>query len=285
MVVSFSGGQSSAFLCYFLLKNYADKYDFYFVFANTGREHEETLIFVDKVDRFLGLNLTWLEGDASPVVGKGMTHRSVNFATAARNGEPFERLLSVEGIPNISRQKCSDYLKTQTIRSWMRANGLARRGWSAKTAIGMRADEPERACMDKAATKRYNLVYPLCHWQPFVKADVNDFWDDMPFKLNIPSHYGNCLTCFKKSEAKLFLIAHEHPEWFSWNKRMEQLYSSVKAKTEHRWWRRKRNTDQLIEEARLQDKQRLIYLTKTDPDAGDGCTSSCDPFQNVIEEF
>ena len=281
MVVSFSGGQSSAFLCHYLLENYSNQFEFHFVFANTGREHEETLIFTDKVDKHLGLNLVWMEGITSPIHGKGMSHRIVNFQTAARKGEPFEQLISVEGIPNISRQKCSDYLKTQTIRSWMRANGLARRGWSAKTAIGMRADEPDRADMDKASTKRYNLVYPLCHWGSFTKPDVNDFWDDMPFKLMIPVHYGNCLTCFKKSDAKLFLVAQEHPEWFSWNREMEEKYGMVKAKEGHTWWRGKRNTDQLIADAQLEDTQMLIYMTKSDPDSGDGCGSSCDAFQTV----
>ncbi|MBA4822482.1 phosphoadenosine phosphosulfate reductase family protein [Pantoea allii] len=285
MVVSFSGGQSSGFLCDFLLQNYLDAYDFHFVFANTGREHPETLIFADKVDKLFGLNLVWLEGVTSPEHGVGMSHKIVTFETASRNGEPFEQLISVEGIPNVSRQKCSDYLKTQTIRSWMRANNLARHGWSAKTAIGMRADEPERAAMGKASTKRYNLVYPLCHWGSFDKQDVNDFWDAMPFKLNIPAHYGNCLTCFKKSNAKLYLIAHEHPEWFAWNRDMEILHGKVKAREGHTWWRGKRNTDQLIQDAQLQDKQRLIYLTKSSADDGDGCTSSCEPFQNVEDDL
>lgn len=280
MVVSFSGGQTSAFMCDFLMQNYADAYEFHFVFANTGREHDETLIFADKVDKLFGLNLVWLEGVTSSEHGVGMRHRVVSFETASRNGEPFEQFISVEGIPNVSRQKCSDYLKTQTIRSWMRAVGLARRGWSAKTAIGMRADEPERASMEKASTKRYNLVYPLCHWGGFDKQDVNDFWDSMPFKLNIPPHHGNCLTCFKKSDAKLYLIAHEHPEWFSWNRDMEEKYGMVKAVAGHTWWRRKRDTDQLITDANLEDRQRLIYLTNTNPDDGDGCTSSCEPFQS-----
>jgi 3'-phosphoadenosine 5'-phosphosulfate sulfotransferase (PAPS reductase)/FAD synthetase len=281
MVVSFSGGSSSAFMCDFLIQNYSDLYEFHFVFANTGREHEETLIFADKVDKTFGLNLIWLEGVASETPGVGMRHKFVNFNTASRQGEPFEQLIKVEGIPNISRQKCSDYLKTQTIRSWMRSVGLARRGWSAKTAIGMRADEPERANMDKKSTQRFNLVYPLCHWGGFDKPDINDFWDAMPFKLNIPPHYGNCLTCFKKSNAKLYLIAHEHPEWFIWNRDMEDKYGMVKAVAGHTWWRGKRNTDQLIADAQLEDRQRLIYLTKTCPDDGDGCTSSCEPFQNA----
>lgn len=279
LVVSFSFGQSSAFMCDFLLQNYGDQFEFYFVFANTGLEHEETLIFGDKCDKLFGLNVLWLEGVTSPIPGVGMRYKVVNFETAARNGEPMEQLISVEGIPNISRQKCSDYLKTQTIRSWMRDVGLARRGWSAKTALGMRADEPERADKSKTSTKRYNLVYPLCHWGDFDKQDVNTFWEAMPFKLNIPPHYGNCKTCFKKSDVKLYLIAHRHPEWFAWNRNMEQKYGMVKAIDGHTWWRGKRNTDQLMADAKLEDRQRLIYLAKTNPDDGDGCTESCEPFQ------
>lgn len=284
LVISFSGGQSSGRLCAYLIENWSHAYDMHFVFANTGREHEETLIFADKVDKHFGLNLIWLEGDASPEHGVGMRHRIVDFRTASRNGEPFERLISVEGIPNISRQKCSDYLKTQTIRHWMRSVGLARRGWCAMTALGMRSDEPERADINKASTKKHNLVYPLCHWTRIDKQDVNDYWDNMPFKLEIPPHYGNCLTCFKKSTAKLHLIAQEHPEWFIWNKEMEVKYGHVKAETHHAWFRGKQDTDQLIAAAGLQDRERLIYLTKTNPDDGDGCTSSCEPFQSEMFE-
>ncbi len=61
MVVSFSGGQSSAFLCDFLLQNYADAFDFHFVFANTGREHEETLILQTRSISYSDLILSGLK--------------------------------------------------------------------------------------------------------------------------------------------------------------------------------------------------------------------------------
>jgi 3'-phosphoadenosine 5'-phosphosulfate sulfotransferase (PAPS reductase)/FAD synthetase len=278
LVVSFSGGESSGCMCDFLIQNYSDYYEFYFLFANTGREHEETLKFVNKCDRWFNLNVTWIEAVISPIHGVGVRHKIVDFKTVSRDGKPFKDLVSIEGIPNISRQKCSDYLKTQAMRSYMREVGLCRRGWSAKTAIGMRADEPDRADMNKESTKRFNLVYPLCHWGFLDKQDVNTFWEQMPFRLNIPPHYGNCLTCFKKSDKKLFLIAHEHPEWFSWNKKMENKYKHIKAKDSNLWWRKKRTTDQLMKEALGNDKEILIYLTKSEEDAGDGCTSSCEAF-------
>ncbi|HIE0651160.1 TPA: hypothetical protein ACXJNB_004320 [Serratia marcescens] len=68
---------------------------------------------------------------------------------------------------------------------------------------------------------------------------------------------------------------------------MEQKHSKVKAVSGHTWWRRKPNTDQLIADAQFEDRQRLIYLTKSNPDDGDdcgcgcGCASSCEPFQII----
>ena len=46
MLISFSGGATSGFMMWWLLKNKSDEYDFIIVFANTGRENDETLLFV-----------------------------------------------------------------------------------------------------------------------------------------------------------------------------------------------------------------------------------------------
>ena len=61
MFVSFSGGRTSGYMCHYLIQNKSDEYDFIFVFANTGLEHEKTLEFVDKCDKHFGLNLVWVE--------------------------------------------------------------------------------------------------------------------------------------------------------------------------------------------------------------------------------
>lgn len=284
LVVSFSGGRTSAFMCHWLLENFSDKYDFRFIFANTGREHEETLKFVDACDKAFNLNLVWVEADVSPIKGVGIRHKVVDFKSASRNGEPFERVIAKEGIPNVSRAFCTERLKTRAIRDWMKSNGLIKKGWQAKTAVGMRADEPSRADMNKQSVKKYNLVYPLAHWSEpgFDKQDVNDFWEDMPFKLNLPEHYGNCLTCFKKSDNKLMLIAQEHPSWFAWNIDMENKYKHVNAKpehgNEHRWWRKRRNTHELFAASELMDSDMLIMLTRTEPDNPNGCGNECRPF-------
>jgi 3'-phosphoadenosine 5'-phosphosulfate sulfotransferase (PAPS reductase)/FAD synthetase len=276
LIVSFSGGKTSAFMCYWLITNYGDKYNLVFCFANTGREHEETLIFVKKCDEYFKLNLVWVEAVINPKKGIGPRQNIVDFDTACRDGKVFESFIAKEGIPNTSRQHCTDRLKTQVIRSWMRENGTIK----AKTAIGMRGDEPKRCDPNSDAVKRFNLVYPLAHWGWFDKQDVNTFWESMPFNLELPEHYGTCVTCFKKSDPKLHRNYHEHPEWFEWHKEMEAKYQHVNAgeNDKHVFFRGKKDTSRLIRDAQLFDHKTLIYMTRTIEDYDSGCGEECHPY-------
>lgn len=324
IVVSFSGGETSGMLCKWLIDTWGHKYNFIFMFANTGREHPETLIFADKCDKEFGLNLVWIEAIINPKKGIGVRHKIVTFETASRNGEPFEDFIAKEGIPNASRQHCTTRLKTRAMRHWMKVNGLIK----CKTAIGMRIDEPQRV-ISKAKrdvleligvdadlwridskTKRaallneislddyemtnkqqsdfkslynyneYNLVYPLHDWEEIDKQDVNTFWEEQSFRLNIPSHYGNCLTCFKKSDNKLFRIAHEHPEWFGWTDEMESKYGHVNAGKDdrHVFFRKKRDSKMIVGQGVTIDYNRLVYMTTSDRDKSAGCGESCEAF-------
>lgn len=276
LVVSFSGGKTSGFMCHYLLESWAHKYNFTFCFANTGREHEETLKFAKKCDEYFGLNLKWLEAVTNPVKGKGVRHKIVNFETASRNGEPFTDYIKKEGVPNASRATCTERLKTFVVKSYMRDSGLLKRNRKgAKVAIGMRADEPSRCKLDSDAVKRHNLVYPLVYWgEEFDKQDVNTFWEDMPFNLEIPERHGNCLTCFKKSDNKLKLIAKEHPKWFSWCHEMEEKYGEGYV-----FFRGRKSTKDLMKAAEFSDTEILKHLCKSEVDDPSGCGESCEPFQ------
>lgn len=95
---------------------------------------------------------------------------------------------------------------------------------SYKTAIGIRVDELDRIRED---AEQNNIIYPLIDWK-VDKPTVNRFWRDMPFRLNLKSWEGNCKTCWKKTDRKLFAIAKEHPEWFDFFAEMEKQYSMYK---------------------------------------------------------
>lgn len=61
ILVAFSGGRTSAFMCWWLETYMSHLYNFTYVYANTGLEHEKTLEFIDLVDKHLNLNLVWVE--------------------------------------------------------------------------------------------------------------------------------------------------------------------------------------------------------------------------------
>src|SRR5690349_17014058 len=102
VLVSFSGGRTSAYMCHLMLNDpYWSSKNLVFVFANTGKEREETLKFVDRCDRFFGLNLVWVEAKVVHEHGVGTTYTVTNFKDAKRNGEPFEETIRKYGIPNM----------------------------------------------------------------------------------------------------------------------------------------------------------------------------------------
>ncbi len=46
----------------------------------------------------------------------------------------------------------------------------------------------------------------------------------MDFRLDLKGYQGNCVTCYKKSDNKLFQIAQENPRAFEFMDRMEREY-------------------------------------------------------------
>ena len=70
LLVSFSGGETSAFMAQWIKKHLEDSYDkVVYVFANTGLENEETLEFVQKCDDYWKLNVQWVECSINPEKG------------------------------------------------------------------------------------------------------------------------------------------------------------------------------------------------------------------------
>ena len=117
-LVSFSGGRTSAFM----LKRILDAHggtlppDIQVCFANTGRELEETLSFVEECSRRWAVPITWLEYDpAAPHHTRIVTH-----ATASRDGEPFRAVIAARGfLPNPVTRFCTSelYVECRIMRS------------------------------------------------------------------------------------------------------------------------------------------------------------------------
>ena len=61
LLVSFSGGETSAYLAKWLLDNKSNDYNMKFVFANTGDEEEATLDFVQECSIKWNIDIVWVE--------------------------------------------------------------------------------------------------------------------------------------------------------------------------------------------------------------------------------
>lgn len=280
LVISFSGGETSAYMAQWLKANKAKDYDRIFcVFANTGQENEETLKFVDQCDKHFGLNVHWIEAVTHPGKRKGCTHKSVTFGSASRNGEPFEEVIRKYGIPNQAYPHCTRELKLQPIKSWLKSMGIT----DYHMAIGIRADEIDRM---QADAKDKGLIYPLVKLM-ITKPRVNEFWSNMPFRLNLTGYQGNCKWCWKKSLRKHLTLMNESPEIYDFPERMEAehgLSGHNVDGTKRVFFRNGVSTKQLRELAKqpftpAEDDARIYLepdLFDYDLDAAGGCSESCE---------
>lgn len=289
LIVSFSGGRTSAFMAKKINEKLRHKYEPIFVFANTGKEREETLQFINQCDVAFGLNVVWVEAVTNMEYRKGVTAKVVNFETASRNGEPFEQAIAKHGLPNQNRPICTRELKAYAIKAYARQIG-----WKKYyTAIGIRADEMDR--MNPSKDKE-RLIYPLISIWPTRKVDINEFWINQPFDLNIKSYQGNCDACWKKSFRKLYTIARETPEAFDWWAEMEKKYENFtpasrmnnpNIKPPHRFFRNNMTAAEIVEASKApfelaRDDSRDVGLPSLfkdyDFDTSNGCEDSCEPF-------
>jgi predicted phosphoadenosine phosphosulfate sulfurtransferase len=295
MIISFSGGRTSAFMTQWLLKNKSEEYNFYIVFSNTGREHESTLKFINECDKHFGFNVHWIEPVTNPKFGVGIRAKKVTFETANRDGQPFEDIIKKYSIPNRTSPFCSEYMKKNAIRAYCRDFLGFKKVAEYQTAIGIRVDEFDRQSENKA---KENLIYPLISMIPTRKSDVNKFWMNMPFDLELKSYEGNCKTCWKKSLRKLLTIAKENPEWFEWDAEMERKYENYipesrkdneNIKPPLRFHRQNLTANQILEmskqdfePARNENFDVIEYEQTTlfghDLDTSNGCEESCEAF-------
>ena len=194
--ISFSGGRSSGYMLYHILKahNFSLPDDIQVIFANTGKERPETLEFVHRCEVEWKVNIVWVEWD------------------------PVARF-------------CTKTLKVWPIEAYCR-HELGWKKWSK--VLGFRGDETRRViraddCKEVGtkATTGLQAMYPM--WESKVsKEDVLAFWREQPFDLGIEDWQGNCDACFLKSRKKIMRIARLDPKVLDWWIKMENLKACKK---------------------------------------------------------
>jgi 3'-phosphoadenosine 5'-phosphosulfate sulfotransferase (PAPS reductase)/FAD synthetase len=188
-------------------------------FANTGKEEEATLRFVDRCSREWDVPITWLEYRTDEPFAV------VDFETASRNGEPFEALIRKKNyLPNPVTRFCTVELKIRPMGRYLHSIGLVDKPSHGEQAawIGIRADEPRRVAKipDKSRV-------PLA-MSNVSKADIFKFWASQSFDLELPNMggvtmHGNCDLCFLKGGKQISSLIQEKPERAVWWAKMETL--------------------------------------------------------------
>ena len=224
--ISFSGGRTSAYMLYKVLEANDMKLpeEAIVCFANTGKEDEATLKFVNDCAVNWNVPIVWLEYRNAEETKDRWTQ--VTYETASRNGEPFEELIRKRNyLPNPVSRFCTVELKVRTIHRYLKARNWTE--WSSM--LGIRADEQRRLAKigQQDYGKHEEKIAPLGRLG-VTKETVGDFWRSQPFDLGLPNMngvtmHGNCDLCFLKGGAQVLSLIQEKPERAVWWAKMEAL--------------------------------------------------------------
>jgi len=206
--ISFSGGRTSAYMLWRVLQSndMVLPPDAVVCFANTGKEDEATLRFVQDCSEQWNVPITWLEYRQDG-------HDQVSFDSASRNGEPFAALIAKKKyLPNPVARFCTEELKVKTINRFLKSSGID----DAEMMVGVRADEPRRIGKLRAR----GLLIPLAD-DKVTQADVQSFWSKQPFDLGLKfrdgiTALGNCDLCFLKGPQQIMALVKDKPERAAW---------------------------------------------------------------------
>lgn len=252
--ISFSGGRTSSYMLWRVLQsNGGLPSDAVVCFANTGKEEEATLEFVQRCSSEWGVPITWLEYCDHEETRKRF--RVVNFETASRNGEPFEAaIIGRQHLPNPVTRFCTTQLKIRTMANFLLSIGMGETQADCENMsfIGIRADEPMRAAKQKDKSR-----IPLYLAGVDVR-EVGDFWSRQSFNLELPTYNGrtlagNCDLFFLKPANQIFTLIQEKPERAIWWAKMEALALALASKPSGAMFRSDRPSyQQMIDYAKSQ---------------------------------
>jgi len=268
IVVSFSGGRTSAYLCSLIKGLHPDAV---FVFMDTGAEHPATYDFVRKCNDYFGLNLICLRTVVNMEHGVGVGYRVISIDEIGHDLQPWRDMCSKYSTPYVHGAFCTKTMKTTPCKKYL-DDRFGVRGY--KTWLGMRIDEPKRL------NKKEGFSY-LADISDFEKKDVLDWWAKMPFDLQIPEHLGNCIFCVKKGINKLALAARDEPALA--NKFIEMVNMDDVAEIETRplssefMYRQSMSLESIIDLYAETPRGEIAKTVRSTFETG-SCSESCEAF-------
>jgi 3'-phosphoadenosine 5'-phosphosulfate sulfotransferase (PAPS reductase)/FAD synthetase len=208
--LSFSGGRTSAYMLWLVLQsNTREDIERWLVicFANTGKEDEATLRFVQACADNWGVRINWLEYVSKR---RAPFYQWVTFDTASRAGEPLLRAFAEHSVlPNPVSRYCTAETKIRTIRRYLEA--------SPRRAAKLSASTDPRDGTRLAPLVRAGITASM----------VGEFWKAQSFDLGLRNINGiapdgNCDLCFLKPAARVLALIQEKPARAVWWAKAEE---------------------------------------------------------------
>ncbi|MFJ1379397.1 phosphoadenosine phosphosulfate reductase [Capnocytophaga canimorsus] len=238
IMVTVSGGRSSAFMARHIQtsEKYKD-YNKIYVFANTGMERPETIDFLRNIEKHWGIELIKIEGVYSEIMGVGVGYNIVDWNELNMNCKPFEEAIkhknkgTFDGLPHDKAPYCSGMLKSLPCEKL--CDDIFGKNNYIK-AIGYRKEDmPKRITLPEIKEDK-KRIYPLfTDFETIVgQRELNYFWNEQPFKLEIHNKYGNCCLCWKKSDHNLLENIRKGTSHIDWVRKMEKKYGNTSFRGE-----------------------------------------------------
>ena len=238
--ISFSGGRTSAYMLWRVLDahNGIPPPHAMVIFANTGKEDEATLRFVQACSDNWNIEIHWLEWR-----NNDLGYERVTFETASRNGEPFRDMcIKRKALPNGFMRFCTGELKIDVVHKYLKDSGHGTSDEPCCQMIGIRSDEQRRVVKMRGKSGADHkkdwigdFLVPLAD-AGVVSAHIGSFWESQTFNLQTPmyngkSYHSNCDLCFHKPVAQIVSLIQEKPERAVWWVEMENYAKENFAKS------------------------------------------------------
>lgn len=151
LIVSFSGGRTSAYLIHLiekLRKNSSLKVQY--VFMDTGAEHPKTYEFIKKVVEYYKIKLTCLRVDINKKHGKANSYKEIDISEIKHDLIPFKEMMKKYGTPYLRGPFCTQIMKGSAATSGQLQGPFYQ--WASDqfgvgnyiAVLGIRIDEPKR---------------------------------------------------------------------------------------------------------------------------------------------
>jgi len=217
--INTSGGRTSAYMLRQIqLAGSMEDPSVIAVFADTGKEREETYEFLKNITDHFGIPIHYVAYGYTPTMER---------RCFPKGETPFELMIKKERyLPNPTQRICTDRMKIKHIHRYMKFVRLHK---YYRKVIGLRADEKTRVANFRNAPDASRIYLPL-NSAGADKQAVIARRRSQPFDLQLKDWEGNCDLCFLKGMNKRKRIMRDRPdlaEW--WIEREREMNHSFRA--------------------------------------------------------